>query len=56
MDRNNTTTNDYCLCSDCVLCSDKVKTGIKGESLCIKNGFVRSVGVCKDFVEKKEER
>lgn len=56
MDLNNTSTNNYCLCSDCVLCAKDVLTGIKGEFLCVKRGFVRSVGVCKDFVEKKEER
>lgn len=53
MNRNDTATHGYFLCKDCVLRSEHVKVGFEGEFLCIKNGFVRSVGVCQDFMERR---
>lgn len=47
IDRNNTSTNDYVLCSDC-------KFGLpytKEDYICFRiNETVSKVGVCRDFV------
>ena len=58
IDINNTSSNDYCLCTDCEFagleCCHKYTMIPNGIYYCLKKDVaVEHVGVCRDYVTRK---